>query len=281
MFGYQNNLLKMLVDIEQKNILVDLIKNRYDYDFSDYSESSLLRRINKFCHTANVKSFFDLKHHIVNDVMLFERFINEITVNVTEMFREPFFFKVLAKEIFPYMDTYPSINIWHAGCSTGEEVYSNVILLEENGLYNKSTVFATDINSSVLEKARQGAYSTSLMKEYSKSYLKAGGKNSLSDYYEVKYNQANLKPFLKMNTTFSSHNLVSDSSFKEFNLIVCRNVIIYFNIHLQERVFKLFYDSLPIFGYLALGSKETLQFSSFKDKFELISSSEKIYRKIA
>ncbi len=271
----------MFVSAEEKNILVNIIRSRYDYDFSGYSESSLIRRINRFCQTAGIESFFDLKHHIINDILLFEKFVNEITVNVTEMFREPDFFNSMVEKIFPNLDTYSVMNIWHAGCSTGEEVYSNVILLKENSLYEKSKIFATDINSVVLEKAEAASYPLNLMKDYSKNYLKAGGKNSLSDYYKVEHNFAVLDASLKKNITFFSHNLVSDSSFKEFNLIVCRNVLIYFKTHFQERVFKLFYESLPMFGYLALGTKETLQFSSFKDKFEMISNADKIYRKIA
>lgn len=271
----------MIVGTEEKNVLLNLIKNRYDYDFSDYSESSLMRRINKFCQITKIESFFDLKHYIVNDNRLFEKFINEVTVNVTEMFREPDFFKSLAQNVFPYVNTYPTINVWHAGCSTGEEVYSNTILLKENNLYDKSRIFATDINSDVLETGKKGRYPLSLIKDYSKNYIRAGGVKSLSDYYEVKDNFAVFEPVLRNHTLFFSHNLVSDSSFQEFNLIICRNVLIYFNIHLQERVFKLFYDSLPVFGYLALGSKETLQFSSLFNKFELIDSSNKIYKKIA
>lgn len=270
----------MLITAEDKNILVELIKKRYDYDFSDYSESSLIRRISNYCISLNIRSFFDLKHGLINDKGIFEGFVNEITVNVTEMYREPDFFSTLIKNVYPSLDTYPFINIWHAGCSTGEEVLSNAILLEENNLYDKSRIFATDINSEVIRTAKSRAYSIKTVKESSKNYKRSGGKYSLSDYYEIEDDHTRFDPSLLKNVTFSSHNLVSDSSFKEFNLIVCRNVIIYFNMELQERVFKLFYDSLPMLGYLALGSKETLDFSSLRSKFEIVSRVNKIYRKI-
>lgn len=271
----------MVIDSEKKDVIIDLIKKRYEFDFSDYSENSMLRRINRFCDIAKIDSFFDLKHYIINDKLLFERFVNEITVNVTEMFREPLFFRSLKETVFPYLDRFPSFNIWHAGCSSGEEIYSNAILLKESNLYHRSKIWGSDINPDMLDAAGKGIYPLNLVKEYSKNYSKAGGKYSLSDYYEIKYNFAEIEPALKQNIKFVKHNLVSNDSFNKFNTIICRNVIIYFNQQLQERVFQLFYNSLSMYGYLALGSKETLQFSSLKDKFEVVDKYNKIYRKIA
>lgn len=264
----------------QKSELLTILKHCYGYDFCNYSDASIKRRINRFSALHNFPDYFEMKHHLLNNNNLFKNFVLEVTVNVTEMFREPEFFVSLQKKVYPYLDTYPFFKIWHAGCSTGEEVYSNTILLEENNLYKRSKIYATDINSTVLKTAREGIYPNNEFRNYNRNYIEAGGKFSLSDYYTSNYNMTILLRDLKKNLVFSSHNLVTDKSFNEFQLIVCRNVLIYFNRKLQEKVIKLFYDSLVMFGYLTLGSKESLALSSHKDKFEVVDKKEKIYRKI-
>jgi chemotaxis protein methyltransferase CheR len=270
----------MVVDeIELSNFL-NLINRAYGYDFSGYSQASLMRRINRFLLNREIHDFNEFSFMLAKDEIFFEEFLQELTVNVTEMFRDPTFFLALREKVFKNLKTYPHIKIWDAGCSTGEELYSLAILLEEEQIYNKSRIYATDINQKVLYQAREGIFSMSTMREYSENYFKAGGKNSLSDYYRGNYDRVMFNSDLKKNMVFSAHNLATDNSFNEFNLIVCRNVLIYFKKELQDRVINLFLRSLPIFGYLALGNKESLILSQYKDHFEVIDRTEKIYRRI-
>jgi len=269
----------MEITEKEKDLLLYQIKKRYGYDFTNYAEASIKRRIIRFCEIHHFKQYFDLKHDLMNDSGLFADFVLQITVNVTEMFRDASFFHSTKENVFPNLATYTHCKIWHAGCSTGEEVYSMAIMLKESKLL-KTMVYATDINPEVLNQAREATYSMKQMKEYTTNYIKAGGSASFSDYYTAHYNMAILNSTLKKNIVFSQHNLVSDGSFNEFNLIVCRNVLIYFNKELQEHVLNLFYESLAPLGYLALGSKESLLFSSLNTKFEVVDKNEKIYRKI-
>jgi len=271
----------MQITNDEAKELLNLVNDRYGYDFSEYAEASIKRRVSRFAGLQKIDSYFDLKHHLLNDQALFASFIIEITVNVTEMFRDPTFFTCLQQKVFPALTTYPYRKIWHAGCSTGEEVYSLAVLLQENNLYNRTKVYATDINSEVIQKAKEGIYPLKLMREYTSKYMKAGGESSFSDYYTAQYDSAIMNKSLKKNLIFSVHNLVSDKSFNEFNMIICRNVLIYFNQSLQEKVFELFYDSLGMFGFLALGSKESMIASKLKNKYEVIDKNEKIFRKIA
>jgi chemotaxis protein methyltransferase CheR len=196
------------------------------------------------------------------------------------MFRDPGFYKAFRETCVPMLRTYPFIRIWHAGCSTGEEVFSMAILLEEEGLYDRALLYATDINDVVLQRARQGIFPLERMQEYTENYLKAGGKRSFSEYYTAKYDGAIFAPSLTRNIVFSQHNLVTDRSFSEFHVIFCRNVLIYFDRELQNRVHSLFYDSLVMFGVLALGSKESLKFSQYEGCYEKLSPTEKLYRKV-
>lgn len=271
----------MHISTEEKNELLKLVNERYGYDFSDYAEASIRRRINRFAEMHLIDNYFDLRHLILNDKNLFALFTLEVTVNVTEMFRDPLFFKALASKVFPALKTYPHRKIWHAGCSTGEEVYSLAILLYENNLHKDTILYATDINARVVKQAKEGIYTLKAIKEYSTNYIKAGGQSSLSDYYTAEYDSVIMSKLLKKNMVFSTHNLAGDTSFNEFQMIICRNVLIYFNMELQERVLHLFYESLSMFGFLALGTKESILFSKLRDKFEVIDKNEKIFRKIA
>jgi len=226
------------------------------------------------------RDFADLRHRLLTDESYLSRFIQEITVNVTEMFRDPCFYKCLQEKVLPVLATHPFIRIWHAGCSTGEEVYSMAILLHEANLLHKSLLYATDINPAVLETVHKGIYSLAYMKQFSENYIQSGGKSDFSNYYTAKYNLAKINDFLKKKMIISTHNLVSDKSFNEFQLVLCRNVLIYFNKDLQDKVLNLFDNSLEKLGFLALGSKEQIKFSPLSKKFVQVDSTEKIWRKI-
>lgn len=267
-----------IVKDEELEYLIKDVYDLYGYDFSLYSRASFKRRVNRICLIDKFTSFAELRYTLINEPNYLKRFIEEVTVNVTEMFRDPYFFKELRENILPQLGTYPLIRIWIAGCSTGEEAYSVAILLKEVGLYHKSLIYATDINPSVLETARAGVFPISQMKTYSENYILSGGKKDFSDYYTANYDSARFDSSLKEKMILSTHNLVSDSSFNSFQLIVCRNVLIYFDKPLQERVFKLFDDSLENLGYLALGSKETLRFSNLATIYQQIDD-QKIWKK--
>ncbi len=272
--------LNITISDDEITDLLEQVKMRYGYDFLNYSKASLKRRIQRFAENNRFDNFFDLKHRIINSKGFFGGFVAEIMVNVTEMFRDPDSLVSLQQHVFPFLYTYPVIKIWHAGCASGEEVYSNVILLKENKLLKKTKIYATDLSQPAIQYAQNGSYPLKFILEYEKNYIHSGGKNTLLSYFKINHDTAHINPLLKTNIIFSLQNLATDSSFNEFNLIVCKNVLIYFNRELQNRVIELFYDSLCMFGYLALGSKESLVGSRLKDKFELIDRKAKIYRKI-
>lgn len=268
----------MMIRDEEVEILLSDMLDIYGYDFNDYSKASLKRRIDRLFTLDKFPSFAEFRYRIKNDERYLKRFVEEITVNVTEMFRDPSFYETLRNEVLPVLATYPLIRIWHAGCSTGEEVYSMAILLQEAGFLKKSLLYATDINPEVLEKAKEGIFPLSQMKQYSENYLVAGGKKEFSEYYTSRYDRAKFDKQLSRKMIFATHNLVSDRSFNEFQLILCRNVMIYFDKDLQDRVLKLFDQSLEQLGFLALGAKETLRFSSIALSYKQIGK-EKIWRK--
>ncbi|ASW73952.1 chemotaxis protein CheR [Chryseobacterium piperi] len=268
-----------IVKDEEVERLIKDVYELYGYDFSLYSRASFKRRVNRICLIDKFTSFAELRYTVLNDPEYLKHFIEEITVNVTEMFRDPYFFKALRENILPQLGTYPLIRIWVAGCSTGEEAYSIAILLKEANLYHKSLIYGTDINPSVLETARAGVFPLQQMKLYSENYILSGGKKDFSDYYTANYNSVRFDKSLQEKLILSTHNLVSDSSFNSFQLIICRNVLIYFDRELQERVFNLFDASLENLGYLALGSKETLRFSNL-DKFYHQVDDQRIWKKV-
>ncbi|SDP81415.1 chemotaxis protein methyltransferase CheR [Mucilaginibacter sp. OK268] len=259
--------------------LIDLVRRVHGFDFAGYTKASLKRRVVRIMQLKKME-FYDLKHTLVNDQHFFQYFLEEITVNVTEMFRDPSFYKALNLQVMPYLSTYQHAKIWCAGCSTGEEVYSLAILLREAGLSKKSFIYGTDINTEVLREARKGIYSLRNIKSYAENYQFTGLKGSISDNFTILYDAASVHNELKQNTLFSVHNLVSDDVFNEFQLISCRNVFIYFETELQERILELFYKSLCPLGYLCLGSKETIRSDTFKRKFKVINHKENIYQKI-
>ncbi|WP_442905767.1 CheR family methyltransferase [Kaistella sp.] len=260
-------------------ILLSDVLEVYGYDFTGYSRASLKRRILRLYEMDKFVSFAEYRYKIRTETGYFKRFLEEITINVTEMFRDPAFYKTLRNEILPRLGTYPFIRIWVAGCSTGEEAYSVAIFLKELNLLHKSLIYATDINSEVVANANQAMIPLNKIKLYTENYIAAGGSEHFIDYYTANYSLGKLKDELKSKIIFSTHNLVTDNSFNEFQLILCRNVLIYFDRPLQNKVFELFNNSLEKFGYLALGTKETLDFSSVAKNFERLKG-EKIWRKI-
>jgi len=269
----------VIIATTQITELIDLIKRVHGFDFSGYTKASLKRRVIRIMQLKKL-TFYDLKHVLVNDQHFFQDFLEEITVNVTEMFRDPSFYKALNSQVIPYLSTYQHAKIWCAGCSTGEEAYSLAILLREAGLSKKSFIYGTDINTEVLKEARKGIYSLRNIKSYAENYQFTGLKGSITDNFTILYDAASIHNELKQNTLFSVHNLVSDDVFNEFQLISCRNVFIYFETELQERILELFYKSLCPLGYLCLGSKETIRSDVFKKKFKVINQKENIYQKI-
>ncbi|MBP6732731.1 MAG: protein-glutamate O-methyltransferase CheR [Chitinophagales bacterium] len=269
----------MELESEDVKKFLELVRTVYGYDFTDYAEASIKRRVLHFMLMQKMESLEQMQLAILQDEKLFEVFVQEVSVTVTEMFRDPVFYKSLRENVMKRLATYPFIKVWVAGCATGEEVYSLAILLKEEGLLQRSVIYATDINQHSLQIAKNGVYSISNMKQHTANYQKAGGTQPFSEYYKSKYNSVMFDKSLKQNMVFAPHNLAVDKSFNEFQLVVCRNVLIYFNQRLQNKVINLFYDSLCPFGILALGNKESLLFSDKQKSFTDVDRKEKIYMK--
>lgn len=260
-------------------LLLDGIFQHYGYDFSNYAPGSLNRRIEEGVRREGVASVSGLLEKVLHDPDCMHRLIDALTIAVSDMFRDPGFFLALRNEVVPLLRTYPFIRVWHAGCGRGEEVYSMAILLEEEGLHNRCRIYATDLNEKVIRQAQSGIFPLDDMQEYTRNYLAAGGKRDFSEYYTAKYGNAMFRPRLKENIVFSRHNLVTDGPFNEFNIILCRNVMIYFNRSLQARAHNLFHDSLVTFGFLGLGRQETIKFTPHETSYEAVNEREKIYKK--
>jgi chemotaxis protein methyltransferase CheR len=260
------------------DLLVEAIYRRYGYDFRNYARASLMRRVKHHLTRWRVPDIASLIPVILRDEMRFQSLLFDISVTVTEMFRDPWFFVALQEQVFPFLQTFPFLNIWVAGCATGEEVYSLAILLQESGLAERARIYATDINTTALKKARSRIYPLDRMKDASRNYLEAGGKRSLSAYYIAEYDGAILAPSLQKRVTFASHNLATDGVFGEMHLILCRNVLIYFDRSLQNRVLRTFRDSLRRNGFLCLGNRETLDFSDVRLDFDCVDSRARIYQ---
>ena len=270
----------MQIDEIEIKLLAEAIFLRYGYDFRGYSEASFRRRVLHVLRKMRLETVASLQHDVLHKPELFATVIPELTVGTSEMFRDPSFYATLREQILPVLKTYPTFKIWHAGCSTGEEVYSLAIMLREAGLTDKAIIYATDINQTALKLAREGIYSIDRMRQFTTNYQKSGGQQTFGDYYTVAYGAARLDPSLRSNIVFFDHNLVTDDVFSETHLILCRNVLIYFNRDLQSRVLDLFLRSLCYKGFLGLGSKESIKFLQGNEVFEDVAPSEKIYRKI-
>lgn len=279
-FAVSMKIESKLVNEDALSEIVSILQTQHGYDFSNYAKASFVRRIERVMDLADLRTVYDLKFQLTNNKEFFAYFLQNITVNVTEMFRDPMFYKDLSEKVIPVLATYPYIKIWHAGCSTGEEVYSLSILLHEAGLLDRCKIYATDLNPLNLEKAKIGILSTKQMREYTQNYLQAGGKSEFSNYYTARYDSVIISKELRKNVVFSQHNLVTDGVFNEFQLICCRNVMIYFNRQLQNRAYNLFYESLSHLGYLAVGAKESLLFAPIKQKFDAVTASSKIFRRL-
>jgi chemotaxis protein methyltransferase CheR len=269
-------------DLERIEIelLLEGIFRHYGFDFRSYAYASIRRRLWRRIEAEGLKTVSALQERALHQPEMMERLLLDLSIKVTAMFRDPAFYLAFRQKVVPHLRTYPFIRIWHAGCSTGEEVYSMAILLEEEGLYERSRIYATDINEVVVHRARAGIFPLERMQEYTENYIRAGGTRSFSEYYVAKYDGALFSPALQRNVVFSQHNLVTDRSFAEFNVILCRNVLIYFDRELQARVHGLFHESLAHLGILCLGSKESLRLSQYEDRYEELCASERIYRKV-
>jgi chemotaxis protein methyltransferase CheR len=269
-----------IIKEEELDVLLRELYEKYGYDFTSYARSSLKRRVNRLMIIDRMPSFAELLYKVKTQSDYLPHVIQQITVNVTEMFRDPHTYKVIREKVLPILATHPFIRIWHAGCASGEEVYSMAILLEEAKLLDKSLLYATDLNPSVIENIKKGIFPLSQMKQYSENYIASGGRRNFSDYYTAKYDWAKFDEKLKLKMIAATHNLVSDRSFNEFQMILCRNVLIYFDKNLQDRVLALFDDSLEKLGFLVLGSKENIRL--FKKAGNYVQfEKEKIWRKTA
>lgn len=264
-------------DIEVK-LLLDAMALKYGYDFRDYSRAHMKRRIKNRQVMGGFESISAMQHEILRNKSFFDRILPDFSINVTDMFRDPEVFAFIRKEVVPLLKTYPQLKIWHAGCSSGQEVYSLAILLKEEGLYDRCQIYATDFNENVLQKAKDGIYPLDVVKNYTKNYIAADGKESFSDYYIAKYESIIMDQSLKRNIIFAQHNLVTDQVFGQMHFIICRNVLIYFNNRLQTKVLDLFDSSLRSGGMLCLGTKEALKEES-KDAFDVYNKELRLYRK--
>jgi chemotaxis protein methyltransferase CheR len=271
---------KSLEDIEIE-LLLDGIYQQYGYDFRNYSAALLKRRIWHTMRSEKVGTISGLQEKVLHNPEWMERLLLALSINVTSMFRDPDFYLAFRQKVVPILRTYPFVRIWNAGCSTGEEAYSLAILLAEEGLYDRCHIYATDMNSTVLKRAEAGIFPLSAMQEYAANHAQAGGTACFLDMFTTKSGNAVLKPSLKRNMTFAQHNLVTDSAFNEFNVVLCRNVLIYFNRDLQNRVHELLYESLATFGVLGLGKKETINLTSYQKLYKELDAANRLYRKIA
>jgi len=262
------------------DLLADGIYEAYGFDFRNYSRPSFRRRIWRRVEAEGLASITGLLERILHDQGAMQRLLADLSVNVSAMFRDPGFFRVFRAKVVPLLRTYPFLRVWNAGCSTGEETLSVAILLKEAGLYDRTRIYATDMNDTTLEQARSRAYPIAKMREYTANYIQAGGTRSFSEYYVADGDRVVFQPWLTTNVVFAQHNLVTDRSFNEFHVIMCRNVMIYFDRELQEHVHRLLYDSLAPFGVLGLGSRETLDFSEHRKAYEQLDDTERLYRKV-
>jgi chemotaxis protein methyltransferase CheR len=262
-------------------LLLEAVHRRYGFDFREYAQASLKRRLYRRMDAEGLESISQLQHKLLHEPQTMERLLLDLSINVTSMFRDPTFYLAFRTKVVPTLHTYPFTRIWCAGCSTGEEVYSLAILLQEEGLYDRTRIYATDINENVLATAREGVFPLDTMQQYTQNYVRAGGTRDFSEYYVAAYGGARFSRSLVENVVFAQHNLAMDRGFNEFNVILCRNVMIYFDRTLQDRVHELFYESLERFGILALGHKESMTFTRFGDRYEELDGDERIYRKIA
>jgi chemotaxis protein methyltransferase CheR len=273
--------MKDIVDVESIEIelLLEAIYRHYGYDFRSYARASISRRVRQFMALRGVSAPGELIPLVLRDEECFSQIAQHFSICVTEMFRDPFFYTAFRQQVVPILRTYPFFKQWHAGCATGEEVYSMAILLKEEGLYGRAMLYGTDFNDQALDTARQGIYSPEQIQAYTTNYQAAGGTGSFAAYYSSKYQRAGLQAALRERITFANHNLVTDAVFGEMHVVCCRNVLIYFNDELQDRVLQLFTDSLVRGGFLCLGAKEDIRFTAVADAYETVDARARIFKK--
>jgi chemotaxis protein methyltransferase CheR len=268
------------VEALEVQLLLEAVFRRYGLDFRDYALASMRRRVWNLVQAEGLQSVSELQGRLLWEPACMERFLLGVTVNVTAMFRDPSFYRAFRARVVPLLRDYPFLRVWHVGCSTGEEVYSMAILLQEEGLYSRCRIYATDMNAEVLARAKAGIVPLALVQDYTRNYIKAGGTGSFSEYYTAKYDSVIFQRALRENIVFAQHNLVTDGSFNEFHVILCRNVLIYFNQTLTNRVHNLLYESLALTGFLALGNRESIRFSPHEDCYEELDGHERIFRRV-
>jgi len=261
-------------------LLLEGIFRQYGFDFREYAPASLRRRVWRRVHAEGLDTISGLIERVLHEPQCMERLLLDLSINVTAMFRDPSFFLAFREKVVPLLRTYPFTRIWVAGCSTGEEVYSLAILLQEEDVYDRTRIYATDINEAVLEQARAGVFPLDRMREYTDNYIRAGGQRSFSEYYLARYEGALFDRALTENVVWAQHNLAGDGAFQHFNVILCRNVMIYFDRSLQNHVHRLFQESLERFGILCLGRKESIRFTELEDSYEELDAEERLYRRI-
>ncbi len=261
------------------SLLLEAIYQKYGYDFRQYSEAHIKRRIMNTRAMSGLETISQMQSKVLNDETFASKLLQDLSITVTEMFRDPGFYRSLRENVIPVLKTYPFIKIWHAGCSTGQEAYSMAIIMQEEGLCDRTTIYATDFNQQALSKAKEGIFSNAIIKDYTTNYQLSGGKESFSGYYTSNYDNVIMNQSLKKNIVWANHNLVTDSVFAEVQLILCRNVLIYFNRNLQNKVQRLFYDSLVNGGILCLGSKESLHFTDLNEDYTELDKKQRIFKK--
>ncbi|RYZ08699.1 MAG: protein-glutamate O-methyltransferase CheR [Myxococcales bacterium] len=266
-------------DIELK-LFLEAIYLKYEYDFRQYAHSSLKRRVTAAMTRFGCATITQLQELVMHDALAFPQLLDFLTVQVSEMFRDPTYFRTVRESVVPVLRTYPSLKVWVAGCSQGEEAYSFAILLREEGLLDRTLIYATDINGTALRSAETGVYDIARLPTFTENHRLSGAKGSLSDYYTAGYGRAVLDSSLRQHIVFSDHSLATDAVFAEVQLISCRNVLIYFDRQLQDRALGLFHEALSHKGFLGLGSKETIRFSALAAQFQPINERERVYRKV-
>jgi len=274
MTNHQSTIEEIEIDL-----LLEAVYRRYGYDFRSYAKASIERRIRQFLSKAECASISGMIPKVLSDSEFFSSLVRHFSIGVTEMFRDPFVYRTVREKIVPLLRTWPHFKIWHAGCATGEEVYSMAIVLKEEGIYDRATIYATDFNDEALARAREGIYEIDKLKEATKNYQQTGGKAAFSEYYRAQYDAALMDAALKERMVFSNHNLASDNVFGEMHLVFCRNVLIYFNQDLHNRALGIFTKSLVHGGFLCLGTKEDLQFTDVKNRYEIVDQKARIYKK--
>lgn len=261
------------------SLLLEAIYRKYGYDFREYSQAHIRRRIMNRMALSGFEDIAHMQSQVLNNEAFATELLQDLSITVTEMFRDPAFYRSVREKVIPILKTYPFIKIWHAGCATGEEAYSMAILLQEEGLYDRTTIYATDFNQLALNQAKEGIFPNKMIKEYTLNYQLSGGKESFSSYYTSSYDNVIMNQSLKKNIVWANHNLVTDSVFAEVHLILCRNVLIYFDRNLQNKVQTLFYNSLVNGGLLCLGSKESLRFTDLYEDYIELDTKQRVFKK--